>query len=43
VTIPARAFANWDAGWQYEAGEFTVHVGTSVTATPLEATVTLQG
>jgi beta-glucosidase len=43
VSIPlsARAFANWDAGWQYEAGDFTVHVGTSVTATPLEASITL--
>jgi beta-glucosidase len=41
VTIPARAFANWDAGWQYETGTYSVHVGTSVTATPLEASVEL--
>jgi beta-glucosidase len=41
VTIPARAFANWDAGWQYETGEYSVHVGTSVTTTPLETTVEL--
>jgi beta-glucosidase len=41
IPLPARAFANWDAGWQYEPGEFTVHVGTSVTATPLEASITL--
>jgi beta-glucosidase len=41
IPIPIRSFANWDAGWQYEPGEYTVHVGTSVTATPLETTITL--
>ena len=41
VTIPARSLANWDNGWQYEAGTFQVHVGTSVTATPLDGTLTL--
>jgi beta-glucosidase len=41
VPIPVRAFANWDNGWQYEAGEFAVHVGTSVGNTPLNATITL--
>jgi beta-glucosidase len=41
LTIPARAFANWDEGWQFEPGSYSVHVGTSVTATPLEATVEL--
>jgi beta-glucosidase len=35
ISLPVRAFANWDAGWQYEAGEFLVHVGTSVSDTPL--------
>lgn len=41
VDVPARAFANWDEGWQYEPGVFQVHVGTSVTATPLEGVVEL--
>ena len=41
VTIPARSLANWDNGWQYEAGTFQVHVGTSVTATLLDGTLTL--
>ncbi|MGY4858155.1 beta-glucosidase [Cryobacterium sp. AP23] len=41
LALPARAFANWDAGWQYEPGTFAVHVGTSVTQTPLEGSVTL--
>ncbi|MCU1528564.1 MAG: beta-glucosidase [Frondihabitans sp.] len=41
VRIGARSFANWDAGWQYEPGLFEVHVGTSVTSTPLSATVEL--
>jgi len=41
VTIPARSLANWDNGWQYEAGTFQVHVGTSVSATPLDGTLTL--
>jgi beta-glucosidase len=39
IALPARAFANWDEGWQYETGAFQVHVGTSVTATPLEGSV----
>ena len=43
INVPLRAFANWDAGWQYEAGEFTVHVGTSVSETPLSGTIELVG
>lgn len=39
IALPVRTFANWDAGWQYEPGQFTVHVGTSVTATPLAGTI----
>ena len=39
IALPVRSFANWDAGWQYEPGQFTVHVGTSVTATPLAVTL----
>ncbi|MET0954578.1 MAG: fibronectin type III-like domain-contianing protein, partial [Cryobacterium sp.] len=41
LALPARAFANWDEGWQYEAGTFAVHVGTSVTHTPLTAAINL--
>ncbi|ROQ39558.1 beta-glucosidase [Frondihabitans sp. PhB188] len=41
IDVPARAFAHWDAGWQHEAGAFQLHVGTSVTQTPLEADVEL--
>jgi len=41
LALPARAFANWDEGWQYETGTFAVHVGTSVTDTPLNATIDL--
>jgi len=30
IQIPRRSFANWDNGWQYEAGTFTLSVGFSV-------------
>jgi beta-glucosidase len=30
IEVPARAFANWDGAWQYEAGTFTLSVGSSV-------------
>ncbi|WP_427017672.1 beta-glucosidase [Pseudarthrobacter sp. P1] len=30
VTLPARAFAHYDGGWQFEHGRFQVLVGTSV-------------
>ena len=39
IPIAPRAFEHWQDGWQLEPGSFTVHVGTSVTATPLEATI----
>ncbi|THG29394.1 glycoside hydrolase family 3 protein [Naasia lichenicola] len=42
IPVPARLFANWADGWQYEAGEFTLSVGTSVVETPLSATLTLE-
>ena len=41
VAVPARALAHWGDGWQYEPGEFTISVGTSVAELPLAATVTL--
>lgn len=43
IPLPARAFADWDEGWNYEEGAFEVHVGTSLTATPLEASIELVG
>jgi hypothetical protein len=45
VTIPlrARAFAHWDAGWQYEPGEFRLRIGSSVVDLPLDAAVKLNG
>ncbi|NQX13667.1 glycoside hydrolase family 3 C-terminal domain-containing protein [Microbacteriaceae bacterium VKM Ac-2855] len=41
LTVPARAFANWDAGWQYEPGTFTVQVGTASDALLLSGEVEL--
>ncbi len=41
ITVPKRALAYWDDGWQYETGAYTLHVGSSVTDLPLEATLTL--
>jgi beta-glucosidase len=42
ITIPVRAFAHWDEGWQYEPGAFTLRIGTSVVELPLNATVKLE-
>ncbi|WP_445443961.1 beta-glucosidase [Clavibacter sp. km1a] len=39
IPIGARTFAHWDGGWRREPGAFRLHVGTSVTATPLERDV----
>jgi beta-glucosidase len=41
VEVERRAFANWDAGWQYEPGEYTLSVGTSVDDLVGSVTVTL--
>ncbi len=42
VAVPARALAHWDGdGWAWEPGRFEVHVGTSVTDTPLTGSVEL--
>jgi beta-glucosidase len=30
ITLPSRAFAHWDRGWQVEAGAYTVHAGFRV-------------
>lgn len=31
IDIRGREFAHWSEGWEYEAGAFELHVGTSVT------------
>jgi beta-glucosidase len=33
VNIRGREFAHWAKGWEYEAGTFELHIGTSVTNT----------
>jgi len=42
VTVPvaSRSFEHWATGWTLEPGTFTLHVGTSVTNTPLTAPTT---
>lgn len=39
IAVPARSFADWQDGWHYEPGGFTLHAGTSVAELPLETTV----
>jgi beta-glucosidase len=39
IPLPARAFAHWDSGWQYEPGEFRLRIGSSVVDLPLEVDV----
>ena len=39
LAVPARAFAHWQDGWQWEDGEFELHVGSSVVDLPLRAAV----
>ena len=44
VSLDPRAFAYYDTGakkWTIDPGKFTVHVGDSVEATPLQGTVEL--
>jgi beta-glucosidase len=43
VTVPSRLLAHWDSGWQYEAGTFTLRVGTSAVELPFSAEVEVQG
>jgi beta-glucosidase len=44
VTVPVRGreFAHWDDGWTWEPGEYTLHVGTSVTDTPVDLEISLK-
>ncbi|MET4639520.1 glycoside hydrolase family 3 C-terminal domain-containing protein [Mycetocola sp. 2940] len=39
IPVATRAFEHWDAGWKLEPGTFAVHVGSSVTDTPLSADI----
>ena len=41
LPLPTRAFADWNEGWNYEAGTFQVHLGTSVSVTPLNGQIEL--
>lgn len=35
VTVPTRLLATWNDGWDYEAGAFTIRIGTSLEDVPL--------
>ncbi|WP_213815450.1 glycoside hydrolase family 3 protein [Glaciihabitans sp. dw_435] len=41
ITVPSRLLAHWSDGWQYEAGVFTLRVGTAVDTLPLDTTLEL--
>lgn len=34
ITIPPRAFAHWNDGWQIDPALFTLHVGQDAAHTP---------
>jgi beta-glucosidase len=41
ISIRGREFADWNNGWNYEAGEFTLLVGSSVNDLPLRHAVVM--
>jgi len=41
VNIRGREFADWNQGWNYEAGEFTLHIGSNVNDLPASFTVVM--
>jgi beta-glucosidase len=41
VEVPTRLLAYWDNGWTYEAGDYTLRIGTSVNELPLKTTLEL--
>jgi beta-glucosidase len=41
LDVPTRLLAYWDNGWTYEPGNYTLHIGTSVTELPLTADIVL--
>jgi beta-glucosidase len=42
VAVPTRHLAHWDAGWQYEPGDYTLRIGTSSVDLPLTAALTIE-
>jgi beta-glucosidase len=41
ITLPARAFAHWDAGWHTEPGSYTLRIGTDAAHLPLAARISI--
>jgi beta-glucosidase len=41
VKIRGREFADWNKGWNYEAGEFTLHIGSNVNDLPVSFNVAM--
>jgi beta-glucosidase len=41
LTLPARAFAHWDAGWHTEPGSYTLRIGTDAAHLPLAARISV--
>lgn len=41
VEVPTRLLAYWDNGWTYEAGDYTLRIGTSVNELPIKTTLEL--
>lgn len=39
ITIRGREFADYNNGWNYEAGEFTLHIGSNVNDLPISFNV----
>ncbi|NEM92054.1 beta-glucosidase family protein [Galbitalea soli] len=42
IRLSVRDLANWNDGWEYEPGAFTLHAGPSVGTLPLEAGIELR-
>lgn len=42
VTVPTRLLATWNDGWEYEAGAFTIRIGTSLEDSPLAVELELE-
>ncbi|GIM90084.1 beta-glucosidase family protein [Paractinoplanes toevensis] len=42
VTVPVRLLAYWDAGWQYETGEYLLRAGTTAVDLPLSTKLMLR-
>jgi beta-glucosidase len=41
IQIRGREFADWNDGWNYEAGEFTLHLGSNVNDLPVQFKVVM--